>query len=115
VGFKKNRLVNNKKRLDELDIPEDGLQVHLQGYEFIYVFSIKQKNGTIRYYGTNIDDPTRDEIINLVKIRWNIEVFHREIKQTSGLERCQSRTSRAQRNHIAFSALSWINQSNLRN
>ncbi len=115
VGFKKNRLVNHKTRLDKLDIPKNGLRVHLQGYGFIYVFSVKQKNGTIRYYGTNIDSPTRDEMINLVKIRWNIEVFHREIKQTSGLERCQSRTGRAQRNHIAFSVLSWIKQSNLRN
>ncbi|WVX67643.1 IS701 family transposase domain protein [Candidatus Bealeia paramacronuclearis] len=27
-----------------------------------------------------------------MKSRWKIEVYHRELKQTCGLERCQSRT-----------------------
>lgn len=115
VGLKKNRLVNRGKRLDELVIPEAGLCVHLQGYGSIHVFSVKENTGKIRYYGTTIDNPTRDAIIDLVKTRWNIEVYHRELKQTSGLERCQSRTSRAQRNHIAFAVLSWIKQAKLRN
>ncbi|WP_155066466.1 hypothetical protein [Piscirickettsia salmonis] len=27
-------------------------------------------------------------------------LYHRELKQTCGIERCQARTGRAQRNHI---------------
>lgn len=40
-------------------------------------------------------------------IRWKIEQFHREAKQTTGLEGCQCRISRALRNHIACAFLVW--------
>jgi Transposase DDE domain len=41
-------------------------------------------------------------------IRWKIEQFHREIKQTLGIAKCQCRKNRSQRNHILCSMLSWI-------
>lgn len=41
-------------------------------------------------------------------IRWNIEQFHRELKQTTGLEFCQCCSQRAQRNHIACAMMVWI-------
>lgn len=53
-------------------------------------------------------------LIFQVKKRWEIEVYHRELKQTCSLEHCQARTSRAQRNHIVLSVLSWIKQADLR-
>jgi hypothetical protein len=34
-------------------------------------------------------------------VRWKIEEFHREAKQLTGIESCQCRASRIQRNHIA--------------
>ena len=34
-------------------------------------------------------------------LRWKIEQFHREIKQTTDIEKCQCRKARIQRNHIA--------------
>lgn len=40
--------------------------------------------------------------------RWKIEQFHREAKQTTGLEGCQCRLARIQRNHIACAILVWI-------
>lgn len=52
----------------------------------------------------------RDDILHYVKKRWNIEVYHRELKQTCGIERCQARTSRAQRNHILLAVIAWIKQ-----
>ena len=39
--------------------------------------------------------------------RWNIEQFHREAKQLTGLEHCQCRLNRSQRNHICASLLVW--------
>lgn len=39
--------------------------------------------------------------------RWKIEQMHREGKQTTGLEDCQCRTARIQRNHIACAFLVW--------
>ena len=41
-------------------------------------------------------------------LRWKIEQFHRELKQLTGVEKCQCRKSRMQRNHIACAILVWI-------
>ena len=39
--------------------------------------------------------------------RWKIEQFHRETKQLTGIQRCQCRKARIQRNHIACAMLVW--------
>ena len=41
-------------------------------------------------------------------LRWKIEQFHRETKQTTGIEGCQCRLARIQRNHIACVMLVWV-------
>ena len=41
-------------------------------------------------------------------LRWKIEQFHREAKQLTGLERCQCRQARIQRNPIACAILVWV-------
>jgi len=41
-------------------------------------------------------------------IRWKIEEFHRELKQLTGIERCQARKNRSQRNHIVMAMLAWL-------
>lgn len=45
---------------------------------------------------------------NVCALRWKIEQFHRELKQLTGVEKCQARKSRIQRNHIACAVLVWI-------
>ncbi len=40
--------------------------------------------------------------------RWKIEQLHREGKQVTGLEACQCRKARIQRNHIACAFLVWV-------
>lgn len=40
--------------------------------------------------------------------RWKIEQLHREGKQLTGLEACQCRKARMQRNHIGFAFLVWV-------
>lgn len=40
--------------------------------------------------------------------RWKIEQFHRELKQTTGIEKCQCRKARIQKNHIACAMLVWV-------
>jgi len=114
MGLKKNRIVNRGEKLEHLTIPDEGLKVHLRGYGWIYIFRFEDKNGRTRYIGTNIQETTRTQMTELVRKRWEIEVYHRELKQTCGLEHCQARTSRAQRNHIVLSVLSWIKQAHVR-
>lgn len=114
MGLKKNRVVNRGQKLEELTMPEEGLRVHLRGYGWIMVFRFEGKHNRTDYIGTNIQDPTRKQVASLVRKRWEIEVYHRELKQTCGPEHCQARTSRAQRNHIGLSVLSWIKQADVR-
>ena len=45
--------------------------------------------------------------------RWKIEEYHREIKQLTGIEACQCRKARIQRNHIACALLVWTRLKNL--
>ena len=40
--------------------------------------------------------------------RWKIELFHRELKQSAGVERCQCRKHRSQRTHISVCMLLWV-------
>jgi len=40
--------------------------------------------------------------------RWKIEQLHREGKQVTGLEHCQCRKARIQRNHIGCALLVWV-------
>jgi len=114
MGLRKNRIVNRGEKLEELTIPEEGLKVHLRGYGFIWIFRFVAKNGRTDYFGTNLERPSRKEVVSLIRKRWKIEVFHRELKQTCGLECSQARTSRSQRNHIVLSVLSWINKAEVR-
>lgn len=57
------------------------------------------------------NDPTQQDTQatqEVCGVRWKIEQFHREAKQTTGIERCQCRKARIQRNHIACAMLVWI-------
>ena len=40
-------------------------------------------------------------------VRWKIEQYHREIKQLTGIESCQCRKARIQRNHVHCALLVW--------
>ena len=93
-----------------MDIPDDGCHVHLRGYGWVVVFKFVAKNGRIDYVAINQDNSTREWIIAMLKARWSIEVYHRELKQTCGIERCQARTGRAQRNHIAMAISTWFDK-----
>jgi hypothetical protein len=47
-------------------------------------------------------------IRDVTAYRWRIEQFHREVKQTTGIEWCQCRKARIQRTHIACCAIVWM-------
>ena len=50
---------------------------------------------------------TTHETRKVCAVRWRIEEVHREAKQVTGLESCQCRKARIQRNHIACCFLVW--------
>ena len=51
-------------------------------------------------------------VADRVGARWKIEELHREVKQTTAIERCQCRKARAQRNHIACAFMAWVKLKN---
>lgn len=52
---------------------------------------------------TNMQDIER--VIKVCAIRWKIEQTHRELKQITGIEKCQCRLAKSQKNHIACAML----------
>jgi len=108
TNLRKNRKVNRNVSLESLEIPDEGLRIHLRGYGWVTVFKFVAKNGRVDYITTNMSNPTREQIEKIVEARWSIEVYHRELKQTCGIERCQARTGRAQRNHICLAVFAWL-------
>ena len=51
-------------------------------------------------------------IRQVCKKRWKIEEFHREIKQLTGIESCQCRKEKIQKNHIGCAMLVWAKLKN---
>lgn len=119
--LKSNRQVTQKpaepyNRVDSLTWSgaeiEAGKMVHLKKFpkgHQLKLFRIELSTQRTEYVVTNdhsqdSSDATRQESA----IRWKIEQFHREAKQVTGLESCQCRSQRAQRNHIACAMLVWV-------
>lgn len=51
---------------------------------------------------------TSDDATKACAVRWKIEQYHRETKQTTGIGKCQARNAKAQRKHIITAILAWI-------
>ncbi len=69
TGLRKNRKVNRNVSLEDLDIPYEGLSIHLRGYGFITAFKFVTKNGRIDYVVTNIKEPSCHDVEKIMKIR----------------------------------------------
>lgn len=109
LGLRSNRLVNKPLvPISTLEIPDEGLVVHLKGYGWIKLFRFVAKNGRTDYVGTSKLDLSREQVKEYFGRRWSVEVLHRELKQTCGFTRCLANTGRAQRNHIGLSLLTWM-------
>jgi len=110
--LQKNRTVSTApktyRQVSELDIPENGLIVHLKAYGKVKVFKIVRKKEDVDYYTTNNLDANLSDIREAAATRWKVEEYHRGLKQTCGLEKCQARSERSQRTHIFCSILSFI-------
>ena len=55
----------------------------------------------------DIEQASIDDTRGICAIRWKIEQYHREVKQTIGIEKCQCRSAAAQRNNIGCVILVW--------
>lgn len=110
--LKVNRRVNldrrGNKAVGDTAIEAGGTVVHLEGYGLIRVFRIVSRDGDTEHWAT--DDLAMDELtrLALAERTWAIESYHRGLKQCCGAERCQARSSRAQRNHIGMAIRAFL-------
>lgn len=78
------------------------------------LFSISIATNRMDFVVTNdTNQSCADDTKIICGIRWCVEQFHREIKQVTGIEKCQCRKQRIQRNHIACAMQVWIFLKNL--
>jgi hypothetical protein len=118
--LKSNRKVDDSRgerpyqAVSELDWFDDeglrGKRVKIHGFPRDYkvqLFRVAATNRT-EYIATN--DLSQDSAVlvkDLCGVRWKIEQYHREGKQMLGIEKCQCRKARAQKNHIGCVILAW--------
>jgi hypothetical protein len=118
--LKSNRLVSLSKEegyihLDDIDWTPERLQfgaiVKLKKVPFkVKLFKLVATNGDIDWLITNaLDDHLTAQVAQEANdVRWQVEEFHRELKQLTGSEKCQCRKARSQRNHLACCYHVWI-------
>jgi len=118
--LKENRLISLSKEdgyihLDQIDwTPEqlqNGLLVKLKEVPFkVRLFKLVAPNGDIDWVITNCPDETLTAQVaqNANDVRWQVEELHRGLKQLTGIEKCQCRKARSQRNHFACCYHAWL-------
>jgi len=99
--------------------PESGLIVYLKEYGNVRVFRQVYKN-VHRYYIMSVpklemlDGIQSIDFERVHSAHWNIERFHRAVKQTCNIERFQVRNSRSIMNHIFCSICAFVKLESLR-
>jgi hypothetical protein len=120
--LKDNRQVDDSagarpyQRVDALAWTSDerahGKRIKIKGFpkhHKVQLFRVEVSTHRTDWVVTN--DRTQHSLMATQQVcgfRWKIEQLHREGKQVTGLERCQCRTARIQRNHIACALLVWV-------
>jgi hypothetical protein len=119
--LKLNRLVDDTrgdepyKRIDQLQWSDlesqHGKLIKVRGFpkdKKVKLFRVAVSTNRTDFVATNdLSQPSTDATQQACGVRWKIEEFHRELKQLTGIEACQCRKARIQRNHIACALLVW--------
>lgn len=119
--LKKNRLVDDSggvekyKSIEQLTWTtaeeEFGKIIKIKKFpkdKKVKLFRVTISTNRTEYVATNdLTQSAIEQVKNECHRRWKIEEFHREVKQLTGIESCQCRQARIQRNHIACAILVW--------
>ena len=101
-------------RIDELALePGTVKQVYLKGVEFPVrvakqLFKHKDKNDGILYLVSSDLSLDYDTLTTTYQKRWEVEVFHKSIKQNTGLAKSPTRRVRTQSNHFFASIYAYF-------
>jgi len=107
---------NRKVRIDhgaatavaDQPIAAGGTVVWLPEFGLARVFRVVAPNGDTTHWATN--DLGMGESARLVfaELSWGVEEYHRGLKQFTGVEGCQVRAERGQRNHIGCAIRAFV-------
>jgi hypothetical protein len=120
--LKDNRQVDDSgaqcpyQRVDALNWSEDELQhgkcIKIKGFpkeHKVQCFRVEVSTHRTDFVVTNnLTQDSTEATQQACGFRWKIEQLHREAKQVTGLEACQCRKARTQRNHIGCALLVWV-------
>jgi len=104
------------ERLDSLAWSDQeqarGKSLHIKKFpkgHMVTCFRLVLSSKRTDYIVTNaVDQSSTEATQEVCGFRWKIEQLHREVKQVTGIERCQCRKARMQRNHIGCAFLVWV-------
>jgi len=113
--------VEEYKRVDALEWTEADLEhgklIKLSRFprdHKVKLFRVTVSEGRTEYVITNERiQSDGGQVRRECAVRWHIEEFHRELKQLTGIAKCQCRKERIQRNHILATLLVWNHLKNL--
>lgn len=97
-------------RVDSLTLePHTRLEIDLEGVDFPLflvqqIFTNKDGSTGVQYLVTSDANLTVDEILALYQKRWNVEPYHKSLKQNAALEKSPTHCVNPQTNHL-FAAL----------
>lgn len=104
--LKSNRLVNpdrtGLRAVSLIEISEAGRVVWLKDFGLVKVFRIEATDGTTEHWATDKIQMSELERVKYASYSWQIEQYHRGIKQFCLIERGQMRRRRAWLNHIGL-------------
>jgi hypothetical protein len=114
--LKSNRQVNpdgqGLQAVSDCEISASGTVVHLKGFGLVKVFRIVRPHAGTKpeaeYWCTNHLDMSELERLKYSEWCWQIEQYHREIKQYCLVEKCQCRTGRMIRNYIQLALRAFV-------
>ena len=90
---------------------QQGKRIKVRGFpkdKKVKLFRVTVSTHRTEFVATNdLTQDSTDATQDVCDVRWKIEEFHRELKQLTGVEACQCRKARIQRNHIACALLVW--------
>jgi putative transposase len=110
--LKSNREVSidrtGNRPISKILIPVQGRLVHLKGYGWIKVFRTVGTNGDAEYWATSKLEMTIKEAAFYALDAWQVEIYHRGLKQFTGVEQAQYRLEISQRNHIGLAIRAFV-------
>ena len=91
---------------------QQGKRIKIRGFpkeHKVQLFRVVVSSHHTEYVVTNdMTQKSAQGARKVCAVRWKIEELHRDIKQFTGIEQCQCRKARIQRNHIHCALLVWI-------